>query len=47
MSQAYISAVDTHPDLKHAHIVHDPFHVIKRALEALDELHHPSALIPT
>lgn len=38
MSQAYISAVDTHPDLKHAHIVHDPFHVIKRALEALDEL---------
>jgi transposase len=38
MSQAYTSAVDTHPDLKHAHIVHDPFHVVKRALEALDEL---------
>ncbi len=38
MSQAYISAVKSHPELQHVYIVHDPFHVMKRALEAIDEL---------
>lgn len=38
MSQAYTSAIKSHPELQHAYIVHDPFHVMKRALEALDEL---------
>ncbi len=38
MSGAYTTAVREHPRLRHAHIVHDPFHVMKRALEALDEL---------
>lgn len=38
MSEAYRTAVRSDPALRMADIVHDPFHVMKRAGEALDEL---------
>lgn len=38
MFTAFSSAINSHADLRHAAIVHDPFHVMRRALEALDEL---------
>jgi transposase len=38
MHQAFWNAINNDPDLKHAAIVHDPFHVMKRAGQAIDEL---------
>lgn len=38
MHRAFYNAVRADPDLAHAAIVHDPFHVMKRAGEALSEL---------
>jgi transposase len=38
MHQAYKNAVRNDPALAHAVVVHDPFHVIKRAGEAITEL---------
>jgi transposase len=38
MHEPFASAVRNDPDLKHAAVVHDPFHVMKRAGEAVDEL---------
>ena len=38
MHEAYKNAVRNDPALKHVDIVHDPFHVTKRANEAIDEL---------
>jgi transposase len=38
MHRAYLNAVRADPELAHAVVVHDPFHVIKRVGEALDEL---------
>ncbi len=38
MHRAYWNAVDNTPGLEHAAIVHDPFHVLKLAGHALDEL---------
>lgn len=38
LAAGYMQAVLQHPKLKHVAIVHDPFHVIKLANKALDEL---------
>lgn len=38
MHAPFRKAVENDPDLKHVAIVHDPFHVMKRAGEALNEL---------
>lgn len=38
MHRAYWNAVDNTPGLEHAAIVHDPFHILKLAGQALDEL---------
>jgi transposase len=38
MHEAFKNAVENDPKLKHVAIVHDPFHVMKRANEAIDEL---------
>ena len=38
MHRAYWNAVDDTPGLEHAAIVHDPFHILKLAGQALDEL---------
>lgn len=38
MHEPFANAVRNHPGLKHVAIVHDPFHVMKRAGEAVDEL---------
>jgi transposase len=38
MHRAYWNAVDSTPGLEHAAIVHDPFHILKLAGQALDEL---------
>jgi transposase len=38
MHEAFKKAVENDPELKHVAIVHDPFHVMKRANEAIDEL---------
>lgn len=38
MHAAFTNAIRGDPELAHADIVHDPFHVMKRALEALDDL---------
>ena len=38
MHRAYWNAVDQTPDLEHAAIVHDPFHILKLAGQMLDEL---------
>ena len=38
MHEAFKNAVTNDPKLKHVEIAHDPFHVIKRANEAIDEL---------
>lgn len=38
MHRPFYNAVRADPDLAHVAVVHDPFHVIKRAGEALDEL---------
>lgn len=38
MHEAFKNAVESDPKLKHVAIVHDPFHVMKRANEAIDEL---------
>jgi transposase len=38
MHEPFWNAIDNDPQLDHAAISHDPFHVIKRANEALDEL---------
>jgi transposase len=38
MFEAFRNAVRNDPDLKHVAIVHDPFHVMKRASEAIDEV---------
>jgi transposase len=38
MHRPFFNAVRADPDLAHAVIVHDPFHVMKRVGEALDEL---------
>jgi len=38
MFEAFRNAVCNDPDLKHVAIVHDPFHVMKRAGEAVDEV---------
>ena len=38
MHEAFKNAVEHDPQLKHVAIVHDPFHVIKRANKAIDEL---------
>jgi transposase len=38
MHQAFLNAVRADPDLAHAVVVHDPFHVMKRVGAALDEL---------
>ena len=38
MHRAYLNAVRADPDLAHAVIVHDPFHIMKRVGTALDEL---------
>jgi transposase len=38
MFEAFANAVRNDPDLKHVAIVHDPFHVMKRAGEAVDEV---------
>jgi transposase len=38
MHGPYLAAVRADPELVHVHIVHDPFHVMKRAARAIDEL---------
>lgn len=38
MHQAYYNAIRADPRLAHAAIVHDPFHVIKRATKAINEI---------
>ena len=38
MHEAFWNAIDNDPLLSHAAIVHDPFHVTKRANEAVDEM---------
>lgn len=38
MHEAFKNAVENDPELQHVAIVHDPFHVMKRANEAIDEL---------
>jgi transposase len=38
MHQPFANAVRADPDLAHAAIVHDPFHIMKRAGEAMDEV---------
>lgn len=38
MHEAFKNAVENDPELKHVAVVHDPFHVTKRANEAIDEL---------
>jgi transposase len=38
MHEAFKNAVEHDPQLRHVAIVHDPFHVVKRANEAIDEL---------
>jgi transposase len=38
MFEAFRNAVRNDPDLTHVAIVHDPFHVMKRAGEAVDEV---------
>lgn len=38
MHDAYKYAVQSDKDLQHAAVVHDPFHVMKRANQAIDEL---------
>lgn len=38
MFEPFAAAVRNDPDLSHAAIVHDPFHVMKRAGEAIDEV---------
>jgi transposase len=38
MFEAYTAAIRSDPELAHAAIVHDPFHVMKRAGEAVDEV---------
>jgi transposase len=38
MHRPFLNAVRADPDLAHTVVVHDPFHVIKRVGEALDEL---------
>ncbi len=38
MHEAFKNAVQHDPQLKHVAIVHDPFHVMKRANEAIDDL---------
>jgi len=38
MFEAFANAVRNDPELKHVTIVHDPFHVMKRAGEAVDEV---------
>jgi len=38
MFEAFATAIRSDPELAHAAIVHDPFHVMKRAGEAVDEV---------
>ena len=38
MHAPFRKAIEDDPELKHAVIVHDPFHIMKRANEALSEL---------
>jgi transposase len=38
MHEAFKNAVENDPDLRHVAITHDPFHVMKRANQAIDEL---------
>jgi transposase len=38
MHDAFWNAIANDPELTHAVVVHDPFHVVKRANEAVDEL---------
>lgn len=38
MHEAFKNAVTNDPELEHVEIAHDPFHVVKRANDAIDEL---------